>query len=543
MKIKPQGKGRILGGALLCAGLLLLAGTASAAIALNVNGAMYPDLGAALAVANGDTGNEYVITINSGGGGSGDNEPISDNTTVINASGVAIANVASNAGKITNTFGGSVLINGGNTGTIDMGGMATLTLGGSNGGTIRGMAGSTGGIQVNGGNTGTIENLGTGNVTLGVMNSGTVTATAPGSVQTNDNVFTNSGTINGNFNPSVPNMVLTLSGGRINGQIGGNQPMVRVTGNATVSGVSATGSTVDIVSGGTLTLTVLTTAHINVQTGGTLDVTGASVPTVTAMTGSTVTGLYSLSFDTNGGQPSPLPPLHTGTGIGVGSTLNFTLPDASAVTLDGYVLTAWEVGGVHYPPGGTVAVTSYLTATAQWGVAPAQLAKVTAAGADGSASIDHSSRTATVTVPAGTDLQSLAVTAAARAGQSVQEGAAFTVDASGGTFTVTVLDINGANPVTYTITVKVGSGQGEGLSDIFVPTGPVMEEATSGAYVVNVSEWVNVRSGPGMDYDIIGKAYLGEALEVIQAQDGWVECYYNNGSARGWIHGDYVAYR
>lgn len=81
----------------------------------------------------------------------------------------------------------------------------------------------------------------------------------------------------------------------------------------------------------------------------------------------------------------------------------------------------------------------------------------------------------------------------------------------------------------------------DALSDIFVPI--AQEAVVSQAVVVNVAEWVNVRSGPGTDYDIIGKAYLGEALQVLQTRDGWVECYYNNGSARGWIHGEFVGYR
>ncbi|MFD1851999.1 N-acetylmuramoyl-L-alanine amidase [Oceanobacillus bengalensis] len=57
---------------------------------------------------------------------------------------------------------------------------------------------------------------------------------------------------------------------------------------------------------------------------------------------------------------------------------------------------------------------------------------------------------------------------------------------------------------------------------------------TSSSDTVTITESINVRSGPGTNYSIIGSAYPGESYEVMNADKDWYQISYNNGSS-GWI--------
>jgi len=83
-----------------------------------------------------------------------------------------------------------------------------------------------------------------------------------------------------------------------------------------------------------------------------------------------------------------------------------------------------------------------------------------------------------------------------------------------------------------------------------LPSGSGSEDSSSSppsiaheqAIIGNCKEWVNVRSGPGIEYDIIGKAYLGEEIELLQWNNGetWCRIYYNNGNNIGWVQGNFI---
>jgi hypothetical protein len=49
---------------------------------------------------------------------------------------------------------------------------------------------------------------------------------------------------------------------------------------------------------------------------------------------------------------------------------------------------------------------------------------------------------------------------------------------------------------------------------------------------------VRVRSGPGLDHDVIGALAYGESIPVLAETDGWVRVRY--GRREGWVAGDYV---
>ena len=50
---------------------------------------------------------------------------------------------------------------------------------------------------------------------------------------------------------------------------------------------------------------------------------------------------------------------------------------------------------------------------------------------------------------------------------------------------------------------------------------------------------LNVRSGPGTDYDIIGSVFKGEKLELYRIYGNWSDCYWGNSG--GFVDLDYVA--
>ena len=53
--------------------------------------------------------------------------------------------------------------------------------------------------------------------------------------------------------------------------------------------------------------------------------------------------------------------------------------------------------------------------------------------------------------------------------------------------------------------------------------------------VINVSSWLNVRSGPGKEYEVIWKVYNGDKLNIYEIKNGWgrIDEY-------GWVSMDYL---
>lgn len=81
--------------------------------------------------------------------------------------------------------------------------------------------------------------------------------------------------------------------------------------------------------------------------------------------------------------------------------------------------------------------------------------------------------------------------------------------------TILIIAIQGLVPVTYAMAADiVGSGI--------------------------VSDELNVREGPGKEYDAIGKVYKGDEVNVLAVEDGWLKIEYHNTEA--YVSGQYVTY-
>lgn len=65
------------------------------------------------------------------------------------------------------------------------------------------------------------------------------------------------------------------------------------------------------------------------------------------------------------------------------------------------------------------------------------------------------------------------------------------------------------------------------------------------ARVINVEEYANVRSGPGMQYEIIGNVALGESIKLHQwSSDGvWCQVFFENDTQIAWLNEKFIDIR
>ena len=102
----------------------------------------------------------------------------------------------------------------------------------------------------------------------------------------------------------------------------------------------------------------------------------------------------------------------------------------------------------------------------------------------------------------------------------------------------------------YSVKWKYGSGfplkvvqEKEGwlkVEDFEGDTGWLYQKLTSrtGHIIVKVhkneNKKVNIRSGPGTKYKVVGKAYYGVVFKTIKQQNGWAQVKHDSG-LEGWI--------
>ncbi|MCD8150769.1 MAG: DUF4366 domain-containing protein [Clostridiales bacterium] len=62
--------------------------------------------------------------------------------------------------------------------------------------------------------------------------------------------------------------------------------------------------------------------------------------------------------------------------------------------------------------------------------------------------------------------------------------------------------------------------------------------STATGKVVNVDTWLNLRSGAGTDYDVVGKISNGTEVEIISEEDGWYQVTVPEQT--GYVYGEYL---
>lgn len=71
-----------------------------------------------------------------------------------------------------------------------------------------------------------------------------------------------------------------------------------------------------------------------------------------------------------------------------------------------------------------------------------------------------------------------------------------------------------------------------------IQVAPLPEIDYANSVVANVSDYVNVRSGPGEDNEALGKLYKDCVGELLGQENGWV--HIKSGSVDGWVKGEFV---
>ncbi len=69
-----------------------------------------------------------------------------------------------------------------------------------------------------------------------------------------------------------------------------------------------------------------------------------------------------------------------------------------------------------------------------------------------------------------------------------------------------------------------------------------LAEKTYKKYAKATCETLNIRSGPGENYDIVGKTALGDKLEIVDIQDEWVAVINPSSSKEAYVSKNYVDY-
>ncbi|HNY12880.1 MAG TPA: SH3 domain-containing protein, partial [Candidatus Wallbacteria bacterium] len=93
-------------------------------------------------------------------------------------------------------------------------------------------------------------------------------------------------------------------------------------------------------------------------------------------------------------------------------------------------------------------------------------------------------------------------------------------------------------------TATNGIAGAEGVSGVqdSLKAGRIVTDATGAASgTINVSEdsYLNVRTGPGTNYNIIGQLHRYDNIKVLDEKLGWYKINYNGSDA--WINGYYVS--
>lgn len=122
---------------------------------------------------------------------------------------------------------------------------------------------------------------------------------------------------------------------------------------------------------------------------------------------------------------------------------------------------------------------------------------------------------------------------------SSSDETAATVDANG-----LVTNVNaGSSDVNVTITATCGdiSAQAAVICKAKAGSGGTVASGTTGR-VINADKGLNIRSGPGRDYDKVASAKNNATVTILGEENGWYKIQYN-GDKTGYVLKDYISIR
>ncbi len=124
---------------------------------------------------------------------------------------------------------------------------------------------------------------------------------------------------------------------------------------------------------------------------------------------------------------------------------------------------------------------------------------------------------------------------------STSDPSAATVDATG---LVTNLNSGSAN-VSVTITASCGEISAEAVVNCkaggtTTPGGTAV--SGSQGVIINADSGLNIRSGPGREYNVVASATNGSTVTILGEENGWYQIRYN-GSNTGYVSKDFVSVR
>ena len=79
-----------------------------------------------------------------------------------------------------------------------------------------------------------------------------------------------------------------------------------------------------------------------------------------------------------------------------------------------------------------------------------------------------------------------------------------------------------------------------GLYIICLVIGIVLLTNVKAEFYINYNVGINVREGPGLDFDIIGHVKPGDVVDVFNSQRGWVKIRRKNSKLVGWVARSFV---
>ena len=122
---------------------------------------------------------------------------------------------------------------------------------------------------------------------------------------------------------------------------------------------------------------------------------------------------------------------------------------------------------------------------------------------------------------------------------SSSDPATATVDATG---LVTNLN-SGTADVNVTITASCGEVKAEAVVNCkaAAASGGTVASGSQGV-IVNASGGLNIRSGPGREYNVVASTTNGATVTILGEENGWYQVRYN-GSSTGYVSKDFVSVR